>query len=92
MYRTNGVIIFNGVGIFYLHLILSFTDNSYSIHVKTVMLALEALPSKKKIGFFSPFANSALEKTVIALLFVHFERGLTLSIADELTTTIKKTT
>ncbi len=40
-------------------------------------LALDALNSKKS-GYFSPFANSALENTVIALLLVHFERGLTL--------------
>ncbi len=52
------------------------------------MLALEALHKKKKSGFFYPFANSALEKTVIALLFVHFERGLTLSTTDELTIAI----
>ncbi len=40
----------NGVGIFYLHLILIVQENSYSIHVKTVVLALEALSSKKNVG------------------------------------------
>jgi hypothetical protein len=44
------------------------------------MLALEALLSKKG-GYFSQFANSALMKTVIALLLVHIERGLTLTTA-----------
>jgi hypothetical protein len=41
------------------------------------------LQSKEKFGFFYPFSNSALEKTVIALLFMHFERGLTLITFNE---------
>ncbi len=47
--------IYNGVGIFYLHLILSSTDNSYSIHVKTVIIALEALQFKKNLGSSTRF-------------------------------------
>jgi hypothetical protein len=55
-------------------------------------IALEALPSKDKSGVFSPFYEFCPKKTVGALLFVRFERGLTVMNIDEKTITIKKTT
>jgi hypothetical protein len=68
----------NGVGIFYLHLILIVQENSYSIHVKTVVLALEALPSKKMWGLL-PVYEFCPRKNSHCTLVCAFERGLTLT-------------
>jgi hypothetical protein len=71
--------IYNDVGIFYLHLILKVQENSYSMHVKTVVLALEALPSNKKWGLLPVFEFCPIKKNSHCTLVCAFERGLTLT-------------
>ncbi len=56
-----------------------------------MLLALEALPSNKMWGLL-PVYEFCPRKTVVALLFVPFERGLTVITIDEKTIMIKKTT
>jgi hypothetical protein len=52
-----------------------------------LLIALEALPSNKNVGSL-PFYEFCPRKTVGALLFVLFERGLTLMTIDEKTITM----